>query len=134
MQFFTILLITAMLAGCDINFSAKHGVPIGTATDMAPDQYRTEFENDWVKVVRAGYAAGESSAMHSHNRTVGVHLTAVSRRFTSIDGVAERRDTDALVPFEIPDNDVHSALHRLVHRRARSLIASKAAESGECKC
>ena len=126
MQFFTILVCTAMLAGCDINFSAKDGVPIGTATDMAPDQYRTEFENDWVKVIRAGYAAGESSAMHSHKRTVGVHLTAVSRLFTSIDGVAERRDTAALVPFEIPGNDVHAAENRLDHPTESVYVELKA--------
>lgn len=113
MQFFTIFACTAMLIGCDINFNANNNLPIGTATDMAPDQYRTEFENDWVKVIRASYAAGESSAMHSHNRTVGVHLTAVSRLLTGIDGVTERRDSAALVPFEIPDNDVHAAQNLL---------------------
>ena len=45
------------------------------STDSAPDIYKTEFENDYVRIVRVLYAPSQTSAMHSHVPFVGVTLT-----------------------------------------------------------
>lgn len=47
--------------------------PDPTVVDAA--HYKTEFENDRVRIIRINYGAGEESVMHYHPASVGVYLT-----------------------------------------------------------
>ncbi len=121
-----LILFASMLAACDTNFSAKRDLPVSAATDVAPEQYRAEFENDWVKIIRVKYAPGESSEMHSHNRMIGIHLTAMSSLYTDADGVVEKRDAAAFIPFETSDDDIHAQENLLASATESVLIELKA--------
>jgi quercetin dioxygenase-like cupin family protein len=59
------------------------------AEKVAPDQYKVEFENDQVRVLRITYAPGETSAMHEHPAGVAVFLTDHLGKFTFPDGKTE---------------------------------------------
>ena len=113
MRYFLILWYLTILLGCDSGSQRLGDLAIGNATDVAQEQYETEFENDYVKIVRVRYEPGEVSEIHRHGRMVGVHLTDVSSMFTDPKGNSERRDGIALVPFETPNNDTHSATNLL---------------------
>ena len=54
-----------------------------------PQHYKTELENERVRVLRISYGPRERSEMHSHPESVAVFLTDVRGRFTSADGTAE---------------------------------------------
>lgn len=56
------------------------------ATDVDPDHYTAEFENDAVCIVRIAYGAGEGSVMHHHPDSVAVFLTDHLVEMTSPDG------------------------------------------------
>ena len=53
---------------------------------VAPGQYRVEFEDDDVRVLRVVYAPGEKSAMHGHPDSIAVYLTGGHIRITLPDG------------------------------------------------
>jgi quercetin dioxygenase-like cupin family protein len=53
---------------------------------VAPGQYRVEFEDDDVRVLRVVYAPGEKSAMHEHPASVAVYVTGGHIRITLPDG------------------------------------------------
>jgi len=52
----------------------------------APGQYKVEFEDDAVRVLRVVYAPGEKSAMHEHPDSVAVYVTGGHIRITLPDG------------------------------------------------
>ena len=52
----------------------------------APGQYKVEFEDDAVRVLRVVYAPGEKSAMHEHPDSVAVYITGGHIRITLPDG------------------------------------------------
>ena len=64
-------------------------------TEVAPDHYKVELENDHVRVVRITYAAGESSATHSHPDGVVVFLKDGTAMMTLEDGRSEERSGKA---------------------------------------
>ncbi|MEE9264812.1 MAG: hypothetical protein V3V11_10185, partial [Vicinamibacteria bacterium] len=62
------------------------------ATEVAPDHYKAELENDHVRVLRITYAAGEEAALHSHPNGVLVFLSDGSSVLTLEDGT-KREDS-----------------------------------------
>jgi len=53
---------------------------------VAPGQYKVEFEDDAVRVLRVVYGPGEKSAMHEHPDSVAVYVTGGRIRITLPDG------------------------------------------------
>ena len=64
---------------------------IEDSTVAAPEHYKVEFENEYVRVVRVAYNPGEESEMHSHSPLVAVSLTGGQGIFTDQDGNEETR-------------------------------------------
>ena len=62
-----------------------------TSTEAAPNHYKIEFENDYVRIIRVTYSPGDTSKMHSHEPTVGVTLTGGQGIFTGLDGNSDTR-------------------------------------------
>ncbi len=58
-------------------------------TKVDPDHYKTEFEDERVRVLRVSYGPGEESVMHSHPQLVAVFLSAGEIRFEYDDGTTE---------------------------------------------
>ena len=56
------------------------------ATVVDGNHYRTEFENDRVRILRITYGPGEESVMHYHPEAVGVYLTDASVEMGLPDG------------------------------------------------
>ena len=56
------------------------------ATTVAPTHYKTEMENDWVRIVRAKYGPNERSHMHEHNSGVVVFLDSTKHQLINEDG------------------------------------------------
>ena len=56
------------------------------ATKMDSKHYKIEFENEYVRVLRITYAAGEKSIMHEHPNAVIVMLTDSKTKFTLPNG------------------------------------------------
>lgn len=56
------------------------------AAKVDPKNYKVEFENDQVRVLKINYQPGEESVMHSHPEGVVVFLTDGDGRFTFPDG------------------------------------------------
>src|SRR5947207_1529144 len=56
---------------------------------VASKQYKVEFENDQVRVLRISYGPGEKTAMHEHPNSVAVFLTDQKAKFTYPDGKSE---------------------------------------------
>jgi quercetin dioxygenase-like cupin family protein len=61
--------------------TAADGTPDALAADRG--QYRQEFENDDVRVLRSRYAAGLATRMHSHPARCAVYLTGGTTRVTT---------------------------------------------------
>lgn len=53
---------------------------------VAPGQYKVEYEDADVRVLRVVYGPGEKSAMHEHPDSVAVYLTGGHIRITLPDG------------------------------------------------
>jgi len=53
---------------------------------VAPGQYKVEFEDGDVRVLRVAYGPGEKSAMHEHPDCVAVYVTGGHIRITLPDG------------------------------------------------
>lgn len=58
-------------------------------TEVDPDHYMIEFENEDVRVLRITYSPGEESVMHYHPDGVAVFLTDQEAEMTGPDGAAE---------------------------------------------
>src|SRR5512135_3864064 len=77
-----------MPAGCAALMLASVG-QLAMAQDpvaVAPGQYKVEFEDDAVRVLRVVYGPGEKSSMHEHPDSVAVYLTGGQIRITLPDG------------------------------------------------
>ena len=59
------------------------------ATIVAPEQYKVEYEDDRVRVVRVSYAPGAKSKLHSHPAVIGVLLTDAHIKFGDSSGQAQ---------------------------------------------
>lgn len=71
--------------------------PAQEATVAAPNNYKVEFENDLVRVVRVTYAPHEKTSMHAHdgNATVIVVLKGGGRmRQVNEDGSIKENDAE----------------------------------------
>jgi quercetin dioxygenase-like cupin family protein len=79
----------------------KHGHAHGEGssepdpTVVDTDHYKTEFENEQVRVLRIAYAPGEESVMHHHPDSVAVFLTDQHVAFAKPDGTSEEVHVDA---------------------------------------
>lgn len=60
-----------------------------------PKHYTIEAENERVRIVRARYAPGEKSPMHSHPALAAIFLTDAHVRFTYPDGKTEEAEGPA---------------------------------------
>jgi len=56
------------------------------ATEVDPDHYKVEFENERVRVIRIAYGPGEKSVMHDHMEGVLVIFDDFKSTFTLPDG------------------------------------------------
>ena len=81
-----LILLSMILLVVGINqISIRHAV------DAAPEHYKVEFENEYVRVIRVTYNPGETSFMHSHKPSVGVTLTGGQGQFKLPVGSFETR-------------------------------------------
>jgi quercetin dioxygenase-like cupin family protein len=71
------------LAGIAVNLRAQDAVKVDAK------HYTVAFENDQVRVLKAHYAPGEKSTMHSHPQDLAVFLTDAKGKFTFPDGKSE---------------------------------------------
>lgn len=65
------------------------------ATVVDADHYTAEFENDWVRILRIAYGAGEESVMHFHPDSVAVFLTDHMVEMAMPDGSTQEISTKA---------------------------------------
>ena len=72
------------------------------ATEVDPDHYTAEFENEAVCILRIAYGAGETSAMHHHPDSVAVFLTDHLVEMTLPDGSTEEISAKAGEALFIP--------------------------------
>jgi quercetin dioxygenase-like cupin family protein len=77
----------------DVAPAAAETGPDPTVVDA--DHYKTEFENELVRVVRITYGPGEESVMHYHPDSVGVFLTDQHTEFGNPDGTSEEVHAEA---------------------------------------
>ena len=103
-----IFLITygTIITACNQSQSLK----VEDSTVAAPDHYKVEFENEYVRVVRVTYNPGEQSAMHSHIPLVGVTLTGGQGVFTDIQGNKETRPENFAGDVLADSGETHSVL------------------------
>jgi len=59
------------------------------AVTAYPGQYKVEFENSKVRVIRIKYGPGESTGMHDHGAGVVVNLSDMGVKFTLPDGTTQ---------------------------------------------
>lgn len=88
---------TLFMAGAVISGLVIHAQSSAKADPVKvdPKHYKVEFENDSVRVLRASYAAGEKSVMHSHPKTVAVFLTDGLTKMTGPDGKSQEMPSKA---------------------------------------
>jgi len=64
-------------------------------TEVDPDHYTVEAENDRMRIVRIKYGPGEESVMHYHPAGVAVFLSAAHGSFEMPDGTTQAIDAEA---------------------------------------
>ena len=64
-------------------------------TEVDPEHYISEFENERVRIVRIVYGPGEESTMHHHPESVAVFLTDGQVQMTLPDGSVEEMEVTA---------------------------------------
>ena len=62
------------------------------AVKVDPKNYKVEFENDQVRVLRITIEPGEKGVMHSHPEGMVIFLSDAKGKFTFPDGKTEDRD------------------------------------------
>jgi quercetin dioxygenase-like cupin family protein len=62
------------------------------AVKVDPKNYKVEFENDQVRVLRITIEPGEKGVMHSHPEGMVIFLSDANGKFTFPDGKTEKRD------------------------------------------
>ncbi len=89
----TILFFVFALIACGPTASEPAETPAAAETDaqpdptvVDPDHYKTEFENEKVRIVRITYGPGETSVMHYHPDSVAVYLTDIETEMELPDG------------------------------------------------
>jgi quercetin dioxygenase-like cupin family protein len=60
-------------------------------TKVDAKHYKVEFENEWVRVLRASYGPNEKSVMHQHPEGLAISLSDTNGKFTLGDGKTENR-------------------------------------------
>ena len=92
--------VVAIVAGVLIASSALSiRLDAGTQSSLdplvvAPDHYRLEFENEWVRVIRATMDPRETSVMHQHGaEAVIIDLTDQDMHQVMADGTTSARST-----------------------------------------
>lgn len=96
----TIALATVSCAQPETEQPEADAAPAVVETGQDPavadaKHYRTEFENDRVRVVRISYGPGEESVMHYHPDSVAVFLTDQHGEFGMPDGSTEEIHAEA---------------------------------------
>ena len=71
-------------------------------TVVDPQHYKTELDNDRVRILRIAYGPGEESVMHFHPDSVAVFLTDHLVQMTMPDGSTEEISTEAGETLFIP--------------------------------
>ncbi len=79
----SVVVVVALAAGAAVILRAQDAVKVDAK------HYTVLIENDQVRVLKATYAPGEKSAMHSHPNTVAVFLTDGKGKFNYPDGKSE---------------------------------------------
>jgi len=72
------------------------------ATVVDADHYTAEFENDWLRILRIAYGAGEESVMHFHPDSVAVFLTDHLVEMTLSDGSTQEISAKAGEALFVP--------------------------------
>jgi quercetin dioxygenase-like cupin family protein len=72
------------------------------ATVVDADHYTAEFENDWVRILRIAYGAGEESVMHFHPDSIAVFLTDHLVQMTMADGSTQEISAEAGEALFVP--------------------------------
>lgn len=85
------LMLVVLLAGVLVVLPALAQDP----TEVDPDHYKVEFENEYVRVLRITYGPHEKSVMHYHPEGVAVYLTDAHVRFTFPDGETQEAEAKA---------------------------------------
>lgn len=78
------------------------------AVTAFPDNYKVEFENDQVRVIRINYAPGQKTGMHDHGAGVVINLSDMGVRFTLPDGTTQQ-DNSASGTATWSDAGTHAA-------------------------
>ena len=105
-RFISLIFLSILITACSQSQSLK----VEDSTVAAPDHYKVEFENEYVRVVRVTYNPGEQSAMHSHIPLVGVTLTGGQGVFTDIQGNKETRPENFAGDVLADSGETHSVL------------------------
>jgi len=105
-RFIALIFLSILITACNQSQSLK----VEDSTIAAPDHYKVEFENEYVRVVRVTYNPGEQSAMHSHIPLVGVTLTGGQGVFTDIQGNKETRPENFAGDVLADSGETHSVL------------------------
>lgn len=95
----------------------------GDPVEVAPNVYKTLFENERVRLLEVRLAAGDSSEMHSHPDYVVYNLSAGKVKFSSGSGETEEvelpegtamwRDAEEHATENVGGNDVRALLFEL---------------------
>lgn len=78
------------------------------AVKAFPGNYKVEFENDKVRIIRINYAPGQRTGMHDHGAGVVVNLSDMGVRFTLPDGTTQQ-DNSAVGTATWSDAGTHAA-------------------------
>ena len=78
------------------------------AVTAFPDNYKVEFENDRVRIIRINYGPGQRTGMHDHGPGVVVNLSDMGVRFTLPDGTTQQ-DNSATGTASWADAGTHAA-------------------------
>ena len=77
----------AMIIGC---VAASASVAVAQdPVQVSPKDYRIEFENPWVRVLRVKEGPHDKVPIHRHPASVAVYLTNAHQKITGADGTAQ---------------------------------------------
>ncbi len=93
-----------LLLGACFGLSAAV-VPDAVTAD--PAHYTVEFENDVIRILRAKYAPGETSSMHSHDPYCAIFLRDSVQRMELPDGSVGERFSRESGDVDCVDAEVH---------------------------
>jgi quercetin dioxygenase-like cupin family protein len=82
----TSFVVAALLGTVALGGAARAAEPDLDAPKADPKHHKVEFENKWVRVVRAVIPPHEKTALHDHPSLVSVILTDADMKVTASDG------------------------------------------------